>query len=193
VSNTPAVSTAVTLDALPLGARVGTSAPRRRAQLLYLRPDLCLLDVRGNVDTRLRKLAAGEVDALVLARAGLERLGRLAEAGGVLDELVPAAGQGALALEARAGVSVPAILRDPSATVCVGAERALVRALEASCNTPVGAFARVVGDGSVELVAWVGRPDGSAWIRDRLTGDAEGVGARVAERLFAVGARELLS
>ena len=101
--------------------------------------------MRGNVDTRLRKLAEGEFDALVLALAGLERLGRADEAGGVLDELVPAAGQGALALEARAG-AIPAELlaaaSDPDATACVTAERELVGALGASCNTPVGAHAR---------------------------------------------------
>jgi hydroxymethylbilane synthase len=180
------------LDALPAGARVGTSSLRRAAQLRAAREDLEVVSVRGNVDTRLRKLAAGEVDALVLARAGLERLGRLEEAGGVLDELVPAAGQGALALEARTGTEVPAALRDRVATTCVSAERSLVRALEANCNTPVGAFARVLRDEEVELVAWVGRPDGSAWVRDRLTGAPDGLGERVAERLLAVGARELL-
>jgi hydroxymethylbilane synthase len=181
------------LSALAPGARVGTSSLRRAAQLRAAREDLELVPLRGNVDTRLRKLAAGEVDALVLARAGLERLGRLGEAGGVLDEFVPAPAQGALALEARAGMPVPPSLSDPSATLCVGAERALVRGLEASCDTPIGAFAHVVDGGQLELVAWVGRPDGSAWILDRLTGDAEGLGERVAERLLSVGARELLS
>jgi hydroxymethylbilane synthase len=184
---------APSLGALPAGARVGTSSLRRAAQLRAAREDLEVVPLRGNVDTRLGKLAAGEVDALVLARAGLERLGRLEEAGGVLDELIPAAGQGALAVEARAGTAVPPALRDPVATACVGAERALVRALEANCNTPVGAFARVAGDGRLELTAWVGRADGSAWLRDRLAGPPDGLGARVAERLLAVGARELLA
>jgi hydroxymethylbilane synthase len=180
------------LAALPAGARVGTSSLRRAAQLRAARDDLEVVSVRGNVDTRLRKLAAGEVDALALARAGLERLGRLREAGAVLDELVPAAGQGALALEARPGTFVPATLRDPTATACVNVERELVRALGANCNTPVGALARPAGVGEVELIAWVGAPDGSAWVRDSMRGDADGLGARVAERLIAAGAGELL-
>jgi hydroxymethylbilane synthase len=184
---------APSLAALALGARVGTSSLRRAAQLRAAREDIEVVSVRGNVDTRLRKLAGGEFDALVLARAGLERLGRLGDAGGVLVELVPAAGQGALAIEGRAGFDVPLDLGDPAATVCVGAERELVRVLEADCHTPVGAFAHVVGDGEVELVAWVGRPDGSAWVRDSVVGSPEGLGARVAERLLAAGARELLA
>jgi hydroxymethylbilane synthase len=179
------------LSALPSGARVGTSSLRRRAQLLALREDLDVVDLRGNVDTRLRKLATGEVDALVLACAGLERLGRVDEAGGVLDELVPAAGQGALLVEGRDGVAADG-LGDPVATACVLAERELTRRLEASCNTPVGAFARPAGDGEVELQAWVGLADGSRWISDRLRGAPEGLGIAVAERMLAVGARELL-
>ncbi len=187
---------APSLGALRRGARVGTSSLRRAAQLRAAREDLEVVELRGNVDTRLRKLAAGEVDALVLARAGLERLGRLEDAGGELDELVPAAGQGALALEARAGTPLAPELQDPVATVCLGAERSLVRALGADCNTPLGALARVArvareGD-EVELVGWVGRPDGSAWIRDHLVGAADGLGARMASRLLAAGARELL-
>jgi hydroxymethylbilane synthase len=185
---------ASSLSALPSGARVGTSSLRRAAQIRALRSDVEVVEVRGNVDTRLRKLALGECDALVLAVAGLERLGRRDAIDGVLDELVPAAGQGALAVEARPGrVSVDG-LADAEATVCVLAERALTRALGASCNTPVGAWARAVGDGDeFELTAWVGRPDGSAWISDRLRGVSDGLGARVAERLLAVGAAELLS
>jgi hydroxymethylbilane synthase len=184
---------ATDLAALPSGARVGTSSLRRAAQLRAAREDIEVVGVRGNVDTRLRKLASGEFEAIVLARAGLERLGRLEDAGGVLDELVPAAGQGALALEARVGFEVPRALRDPAATACVHAERELTRALGASCNTPVGAFARVLDGGEVELVGWVGRPDGSAWVRDRLRGRAPGLGARMAERLLTAGAGELLA
>jgi hydroxymethylbilane synthase len=183
---------APSLRALAPGARVGTSSLRRAAQLRAAREDLEVVEVRGNVDTRLRKLAEGDLDALVLARAGLERLGRLSEAGGVIDELVPAAGQGALALEARAGVEVPEALRDPASTVCVGVERELVRVLGANCNTPVGAFASLAAGGEVELEAWVGRPDGSAWLHDRLRGAAHGLGTRVAERLLSAGAGEML-
>jgi hydroxymethylbilane synthase len=111
----------------------------------------------------------------------------------VLDELVPAAGQGALALEARADLELPEALHDHAATVCVGVERELVRVLGANCNTPVGAFASLVGGGrEVEIEAWVGRPDGSAWIRDRLRGSPDGLGACMAERLLSVGAGEML-
>ncbi len=179
------------LASLPAGARVGTSSLRRTAQIRATRDDLTVVEIRGNVDTRLRKLAEGEVDALVLAAAGLNRLGLRYD--GILEELVPAAGQGALVLEARTGWEPPPALEDPAAAACVHAERALTAALEASCNTPVGAHARVVGDGGeLELRAWAGRADGSAWISDSLVGDAEGLGARVAERMLAAGAAELL-
>ncbi len=190
-----AICGAGSLGELPRGARVGTSSLRRAAQIRAQREDIEVIDVRGNVDTRLRKLADGAADALVLACAGLERLGRAAEAGGVLEELVPAAGQGALAVEARTGRVAPELidaLNDPSSAACVDAERALTRRLNASCNTPVGAFARPVGDGEVELRAWVGLPDGSQWIGDRLRGRAEELGAAVAERMLAVGAAEVL-
>jgi hydroxymethylbilane synthase len=186
-----AICGAASLASLPAGARVGTSSLRRTAQIRGMRDDLEVVDVRGNVDTRLRKLAEGQFDALVLAAAGLHRLGLRPD--GFLDELVPAAGQGALALEARPGRVAVGALIDPGATACVLAERELTRALGASCNTPVGAFATVVNGGELELTGWVGRADGSAWVSDRLRGEAEGLGARVAERLLAVGAAELLS
>jgi hydroxymethylbilane synthase len=179
-----------TLKDLPPGARVGTSSLRRAAQIRAAREDVEVAEVRGNVDTRLRKLADGEYDALVLAVAGLRRLGRGYD--GVLDELIPAAGQGALALEARPGSVDVDRVSDPATTACVLAERELTRALGASCNTPVGACARVVQEGELELSAWVGRPDGSVWISDRLRGPASGLGGRVAERLLAAGAAELL-
>jgi hydroxymethylbilane synthase len=182
---------ASTLKDLPSGARVGTSSLRRAAQIRAVRDDLEVVEVRGNVDTRLRKLAAGECDALVLAAAGLHRLGHRPD--GVLDELVPAAGQGALALEARPGSVAVDRVSDPATTACVLAEREVTRALGASCNTPVGALAQVWDAGELELTAWVGRPDGSAWISDRLRGAASGLGSRVAERLLAAGAGELLS
>jgi hydroxymethylbilane synthase len=183
------------LAELPAGARVGTSSLRRAAQIRAARADLEVISVRGNVDTRLRKLSEGQFDAIVLALAGLQRLGRADEAGGVLPELVPAAGQGALAIEARPG-AVPADLlaavSDPEATACVTAERELVDALDASCNTPVGAYARPLDGGALELVAWVGLPDGSEWVSDRQTGDGGGLGRAVARRLLDAGAGELL-
>lgn len=184
------------LLALPDGARVGTVSLRRSAQLRAARPDLEVVELRGNVDTRLRKLAEGQADALVLALAGLQRLGRSDAVSAIAEDFVPAAGQGALALEARVGElsGDPRLdaVRDREATACVSAERTLVHALGASCHTPVGAHARRRADGRLELVGWVGLPDGSEWLRDEVTGDAEDVGPRCAERLLAAGARELL-
>lgn len=183
------------LAALPPGSRVGTSSLRRAAQVRAARPDLEVLELRGNVDTRLRKLAAGEVDAAILAAAGLDRLGRGDEAGGVLEDFIPAAGQGALALEARVGSVAPEVLAavsDPEATSCVTAERVLVHALGATCHTPVGAHARALADGRVILEAWVGLPDGSAWLRDEVTGQADEVGPACARRMLAAGAADLL-
>ncbi len=183
---------APSLAALQAGARVGTASLRRAAQLRALRPDLEVVEVTGNVDTRLRKLSDGDYDALVLACAGLQRLGLAPDA--VLEELVPAAGQGALALEARPGQVDVARVHDSVAGACVSAERELTRALGASCNTPVGALARDLGDGSLELRAWVGRTDGSAWLSDVVRGSAsDGLGRVVAERLLAAGAAELLA
>jgi hydroxymethylbilane synthase len=191
-----AICGAPTLAALPPGARIGTSSIRRAAQIRAVRDDVEVVDLRGNVDTRLRKLAEGQVEALVLALAGLQRLGREAEAGGALSELVPAAGQGALAIQARAGELDDEILdpvRDPVAMACLGAERALVHALGASCNTPVGAHARpAAGAGQLELQAWVGLPDGSAWLTDRVVGAAKQIGVECAERMLAAGAAALL-
>jgi len=183
------------LQELASGASIGTSSIRRAAQIRSVRDDLAVVQLRGNVDTRLRKLAEGQVDALVIALAGLQRLGREAEAGGVIDDFVPAAGQGALALEARPGrldSDTLARVTDAPSMACVTAERELVHALGASCNTPVGAHAVVMADGRLELVGWVGLPDGSAWLRDVVTGVPEAVGALCAERMLAAGAGELL-
>ena len=189
-----AICGASSLAALAPGARVGTSSLRRAAQIRAVRDDVVVVEVRGNVDTRLRKLALGECDAVVLAVAGLERLGRMDAADGILDELVPAAGQGALALEGLPGrVSVDRVA-DAEATACVLAERELTRALGASCNTPVGALARLCNHGGeIELMGWAGRADGSAWVSDRLSGPGAGLGARVAERMLSCGAAELLT
>jgi hydroxymethylbilane synthase len=191
------------IDELVPGALVGTSSIRRLAQLCAAREDLEVVAIRGNVDTRLKKLADPEqgLDAIVLARAGLQRLGRESEAGGVLDpeRFVPAPGQGILAIEGRAGdaharEAVQAIA-DADAFACLMAERALARALGASCHTPLGAYAAPAGCGCLHLRAWVGLPDGSAWASDELLGgfyDPEALGLRVAERLNAAGAGEML-
>jgi hydroxymethylbilane synthase len=192
---------AASLDALPAGARVGTRSLRRRALLLAARTDLDIVPLGGNVDTRLRKLDDGAADALVLAHAGLQRLGRTDEAGAVLDpeSFVPAPGQGALALEARAGDdgarAALATLNDPGAATCLAAERALAADLGGSCHTPIGAHAAPVAGGRLCLHAFVGLPDGSAWVRDVLEGSAaepERLGRDAAARLLAAGARELL-
>ena len=185
------------LDELDQGARVGTSSLRRRAQLLAARPDLEIEELRGNVDTRLRRLAEGDYDAVVLAAAGLARLGRSEE--GAPIELTPAPGQGCLALEARAGdervAELAAELTHRESLVCLTAERAVVSALDTSCRTPVAAYARVE-DGRLRLDAFVGLPDGSSWIRDGLDGDPEdpaALGEEIAARLIAAGAGELLA
>ena len=143
------------------GARVGTSSLRRQAQLLALRPDLEVVELRGNVDTRLRRLEEGDFDAIVIAYAGLQRLGR-ADEGVPLDELVPAAGQGSLALEAR-GHDEPTRewatkLSDSGGNVAQQAERALVRRLGADCHSAVGALA-TAARGGLRLRAFGGRPD----------------------------------
>ncbi|HEY1450109.1 MAG TPA: hypothetical protein VGF47_04090, partial [Solirubrobacteraceae bacterium] len=154
----------------------------------------------GNVDTRLRKLGEGLFDAIVLARAGLQRLGRESEASAVLDvqRFVPAPGQGSLALQARAGDVATrgalAAVGDGGALACLLAERSLARALDASCNTPLGAYG-VMAEGKLHLRAWVGLPDGSAWIEDELSGDGgdpEVLGIAVGKRLLAAGAAEML-
>jgi hydroxymethylbilane synthase len=187
---------AAAIASLGSGARVGTSSIRRAAQLRGARPDLEVVELHGNVDTRLRKLAEGEVDALVLAFAGLIRLGRTAEADAVLGEFVPAPGQGALIVQARVGDAQTHTrlrpINDESAERCVMSERALASYLSATCNTPLGASAVSVSDTDVTLKAWIGLPDGSHWIADELTAGADEVASRVAERMSSAGARELL-
>jgi hydroxymethylbilane synthase len=148
--------------ALPQGARVGTSSPRRAAQLLARRPDLVIVPIRGNVDTRLRKIAMGEADATLLAAAGLDRLGH-DEIGVVLDDFLPAPAQGAIGIEARGDDrKVLGLLRaiDHRAThVCVAAERRLLEALGADCRSPVAALAKLEGD-DIRLRAEILTPDG---------------------------------
>ena len=183
------------IAALPAGARVGTSSLRRRAQLLALRDDLAVSELHGNLDTRLGRLAAGDFDAIVLAVAGLRRLGR--DGWSAIDELIPPAGQGTLAIEARAGddrvAAAIAGLRDAAAERALAAERTLVARLGAGCDTPIGAHAREHHDGRLELRAFVGAADGSHWIRDSGLGDDPlALGEALAERLLSCGAGELL-
>lgn len=192
-----------TLGDLGPGDRIGTGSPRRAAQLRALGRDLDVVDVRGNVDTRLRKVADGELDAVVLARAGLLRLGRADEATEVLHplQMLSAPAQGALALECRSDdletVKACATLDDFASRACVTAERAVLAALEAGCSAPVGALADwAEGDDGPELLlrAVVCAPDGSDELRRSATGsvdDPEGLGARLAQVLLADGAASL--
>jgi hydroxymethylbilane synthase len=194
------VGAGTSLDDVPEGARVGTASLRRRAQLLAARPDLRIEELHGNVDTRLRKLGEGELDAIVLAVAGLRRLGREEEiAFRIPAELMtPAPGQGALVLETRAGdeeaAGAAAAIGDVTALRELSAERAAVSLLEADCTTPIGVRATAKGE-RMEVEAFLGLPDGSEWIRDRVEGDStepESLGHLLAERLLAAGARDIL-
>jgi hydroxymethylbilane synthase len=169
---------AASIAALPRGARVGTASMRRQAQLLAARPDLEIVLFRGNVDTRLRKLADGEADATLLALAGLTRLGKADVADGILDpvEMLPAAGQGVVAIAHRAGdaraAAAMAALNDPAALTCLMAERAMLDALDGTCRTPIGGLARLV-DGGLHLAGLVAWPDGHAHARHAASGAAD--------------------
>lgn len=189
------------LEDVPEGARVGTASLRRRAQLLAARPDLDVRELHGNVDTRLRKLAEEELDAIVLAVAGLRRLGREDEAsfGISAGSMTPAAGQGSLVLQVRVGderaAAAVAPLGDETALRELTAERTVVSMLDATCATPVGVRADAAGGGRMSVDSFVGLPDGSEWIRDRVEGDAAdpvALGVEMVGRLLATGAREIL-
>jgi len=188
------------LDALPRGARVGTSSLRRQAQLRARRPDLELLDLRGNVNTRLAKLDAGHYDAIVLACAGLARLGFEARIGERLDApaWLPAPAQGAIAIECREGdattMALCAALDDAPTRTCTRAERAMNRALHGSCHVPVAAFARLQ-DGGLALDGLVGSAADGRLVRAGASGsadDPEALGASVARSLLAAGAGDFL-
>ena len=188
------------LDEVPDGARVGTASLRRQAQLLAARPDLEVGELHGNVDTRLRKLVEEELDGIVLAAAGLTRLGREGEISFTIpaELMTPAAGQGALVLQARAddaaSIEAAAAIGDEVALRELTAERAVVALLDATCATPIGVHASVDG-GWLAIEAFVGLPDGSEWIRDQVEGEAAdpaAAGALLAERLLSAGARDIL-
>ncbi|WP_308104437.1 hydroxymethylbilane synthase [Actinocorallia sp. API 0066] len=189
------------LGELPTGARVGTGSPRRVAQLRALRPDLDVVAIRGNADTRLGKIASGELDAVVLAHAGLVRIGRTAEIGEVFgpDAMLPAPGQGALALECRADdarlLNILRVLDDPATRAAVTAERTVLAVLEAGCSAPVGAYARLEDGQELSLTAAVVSVDGTRQIRLTASGHperAEELGRDLAARLFAEGADKLM-
>ena len=192
------VSSGPRLDELPAGACVGTTSLRRRSLVGALRPELRLGDLRGNVDTRLRRLREGRFDAILLAMAGLVRLGRADEATELLDprRFVPAPGQGAIALECREGDAAvraaTAPLDDPPTARAVAAERAFLERLGGGCNVPLGAHAFAAA-AELELVAFVASPDGTALVRgERRGSDATALGHALADELVARGARELI-
>jgi hydroxymethylbilane synthase len=186
------------LRGLARGATVGTTSLRRRSQLLALRPDLEVTDLRGNVDTRIRRLREGRCDAIVLALAGLQRLGRQDEATELLEppSFLPAPGQGAIVVETRADdpgtMAVVTALDHAETRRAVTAERTMLDALGGGCNVPLGAYARRDG-GSLHLQAFVASPDGARLVRAEARGEVpEALGRAVAERLRATGADELL-
>lgn len=187
------------LGRLPAGARVGTSSLRRRALLAEWRDDLEVVEFRGNVDTRLRKVAEGEVDAAILAAAGIERLGVAVDAA-LLDPMrwLPAPAQGALAIEALSARSdiaeVLAPLDDPEARARVECERAFARVMEGGCSVPLACYSRIERSGLV-IDGFLGMPDGSQSMRDRISGgihEAARLGAELAEAIVSCGGRAIL-
>ena len=187
-------------EELPKGARVGTSSLRRRAQLLCARPDLEMLDLRGNVNTRLRKLDEGEYDAIVLAVAGLKRLGFADRIRQVLprEMVLPAVGQGALAIETRADDKetrdMLAFLRDDDTICCTEAERSFLARVEGGCQVPVGVYATAEGDG-LNVEAVIASLDGQRFYRGDVNGtrkDAAKLGENLAEKLLDEGGAEIL-
>jgi hydroxymethylbilane synthase len=188
------------LDELPRGARVGTSSLRRQAQLLAARPDLAIETLRGNVDTRLRRLDAGDMDAIVLACAGLIRLGLESRITARLDPRIclPAVAQGVIGIECRGADSrtrgLVSVLDHPDTRIAMDAERAFAHRLGGSCQSPIAAHARLVGR-RLQLDGLVAEPDGSRLLRDTESGaieDPAALGALLAERILAAGARALL-
>jgi hydroxymethylbilane synthase len=188
------------LKDLASGARVGTGSLRRKAQLRHQRPDLELLDLRGNVDTRLKKVAAGEFDAIVLATAGINRLGARDSIAEILpaEIMLPAVGQGALGIEIRADdretMKLVAALDDPESHAAVTAERALLRELEGGCQIPLGAWARRE-NGELRLDGGVFSVDGKEFVRKELRGreeEAEDLGVRLGQILIEAGADRIL-
>ena len=190
----------LTLADLPLGARVGTGSPRRVTQIARQRPDVNVVGVRGNIDTRVGKVNSGEYDAVILARAGLARIGRLDDVTDVLDPLtiLPAPGQGALAVECRADSSAAAAIAEldhAETRAAVTAERSLLAELEGGCSAAIGAYARLEGELLI-LDAIALSPTGAQAIRQSAEGeaaDAAALGVRLAQNMLAAGASSLLN
>lgn len=188
------------IDDLPQGATVGTSSLRRRSQLAAMRPDLIIEDLRGNVDTRLRKLDEEQYDAIILASAGLNRLGKSDRITSFIEptQMLPAIGQGALGIELREddtelleGIS---FLNHPPTAIAVTAERAFLLRLEGGCQVPIGAFATAEGD-SVTLTGLIASVDGKQILKEKMTGPAANaakMGTELAEKLLGLGGKEIL-
>ncbi len=186
---------------IPQGAKVGTSSLRRRSQLKALRPDLEVVDIRGNVDTRIRKIGELELDGTILAAAGIRRLEREDEASFFFttEQMIPAVGQGVIAIEARDDEPLVSKLlgcfNDEDAAAAVMAERALMRELEGGCQVPIGAHA-VVFDGDLIMNAYLGSLDGTDFIKDRIQGppaEAAELGLRLAQRMYKAGGDRILA
>jgi hydroxymethylbilane synthase len=189
------------LETLPQGATLGTSSLRRRAQVLAMRPDLEIVDVRGNLDTRMRKAETGELDAVILAAAGMTRMGWADRITHYIDpaEMCPAVGQGAIGVEVREDdelmMGICATLTHGDTALCVRAERVVMRTLEGGCQVPIGAYARIV-DGRLVMDAVVASVDGTTILRYQLTGhvdEPEMLGAAMVDRLLDMGAADVLA
>jgi hydroxymethylbilane synthase len=189
------------LDDLPQGAKVGTSSLRRIAQIRHLRPDVCIVDVRGNLDTRMRKAEEGELDVVILAAAGITRMGWADRITHYIEpeQMVSAVGQGAIGIEIREDdpfmQHVCAKIADPDTMACVTAERVVMRRLEGGCQVPIGARARLEGD-RMHMDAVVGSIDGTTIVRESLAGDAAdpvALGEAMVEALLAHGAGDILA
>ncbi len=192
--------TAASIDELPLGARVATGSLRRRSQLLNYRPDLEIVEIRGNVPTRINKFLASDLDAMILAYAGVHRLGLDPHISQVVPTaiLLPAVGQGAMAVEIRDGddeiATMLRAINDSDTESCITAERAFLRRLEGGCQVPIGSHATIF-DGHLLLEGFVGMTDGTRAIRDSIEGDATDaarLGTELADRCFANGAADIL-
>jgi len=190
-----------TIDTLPHGAKLGTSSLRRRAQVMHLRPDLEIVDVRGNLDTRMRKAEEGELGAVILAAAGITRMGWADRITSYLPttQMVSAVGQGAIGVEIREDdeqmLHVMEQIGHPETMECVTAERVVMRRLEGGCQVPIGAYARYE-DETLVMDALVGSVDGTRIVREQLCGDAgepEALGEAMVERLLALGAGDILA
>lgn len=189
------------LDTLPQGAKIGTSSLRRRSQVAHLRPDLDIVDIRGNLDTRMRKAETGEVDAVILASAGITRMGWADRITHYIStqHMVSAVGQGAIGIEIRESDEymrhVCEAIGHPATMECVTAERVVMRRLEGGCQVPIGAYARYE-DGALVMDGLVGSVDGKQIVREQLAadaGDPQGLGDAMVERLLSLGAGEILA